>query len=91
MEQTPRSITVKDLLHNIKLLKDKWLITDDTPLIYSHDDEGNAYQWVVFVPQVMYLNRPLKIYRLIDPNEIITLDDIQYENKDSVSTVLCIN
>ena len=46
-----KDITLGDLRKAIQGLP------DDLPLIYSHDDEGNEHQKVVFLPTIMYMRK----------------------------------
>ena len=78
-------MTVRELLHNIKILKLSWDITDDTPIVYSQDDEGNNYQGCVFWPGFIYSDRELTYGQYLDPEDIIE------EKTPKSFTYLCIN
>jgi hypothetical protein len=73
-------ITVGDLK---KALMD---LPDDMPLIYSHDDEGNEIQGVVFEPHVTYVARSYS-HRFL---ETLDEEDDPELLKDAVKC-LCIN
>jgi|AntAceMinimDraft_16_1070373.scaffolds.fasta_scaffold57117_1 hypothetical protein len=76
-------LQVKDLILGLKKAMDDWIITDETPIIYSQDDEGNWYQWCVFWPSVMYANKNIKYWEHIDANAI--------SNDKDIFSFLCIN
>ena len=73
-------ITVGDLK---KAIKD---LPDDTPLIYSHDDEGNEYQGVIYLPNIKYVKKS-DGYRFLDIVDIESEDQI----KEGVIKCLCVN
>lgn len=74
-----KRITVGDLKEAIKDLP------DDLPLIYSHDDEGNEHQYVIYSPSIMYVEKT-EGYRFLD----IIEDDDPKEIEKGIKC-LCIN
>jgi hypothetical protein len=53
-------LTVWQLIKHIDALKKDWEIDDNTLLISSIDDEGNAYHAVYFAPEVLYFDKECK-------------------------------
>jgi len=76
---------VWDLLKQIQQLKKTWLITDQTPIIYSSDDEGNNYQWCVYLPSIQHTTREPKFWTRFDSY------DFSEEATDKTFTCLCLN
>ena len=50
-------------------------LPDDMPLIYSHDDEGNEYQRVIFSPGIQYIVKQRE-YRFLKISKEQTVDDV---------------
>lgn len=72
-------------MNTIKILKLSGDITDDTKLLYASDDEGNAYQTPIFLPNVVYLWEDLGYWQHAENNKIYAK-----LTKNSF-TYLCIN
>lgn len=84
-------LQVKDLVLAIKRAMDEGTITDETPIIYSRDDEGNEYQWCVFSPSIMYTSVKVNHWSHIMCEDIISIKEMEYPAKDNFLPVLCIN
>ena len=60
-------ITVKELINNLQEMIKEYPESENFPIIYSHDDEGNEYQIVTNNPsicQIHELNK--KSYRNLE-------------------------
>lgn len=65
-------ITVKELINNLQEMIKEYPESENFPIIYSHDDEGNEYQIVVNNPsicQIHELNK--KSYRNLELVEFL--------------------
>ena len=65
-------ITVKELINNLQEMIKEYPESENFPIIYSHDDEGNEYQIVTNNPsicQIHELNK--KSYRNLELVEFL--------------------
>ena len=80
---------VKHLLQKIHQLKADGLITNETELIYSKDDEWNSYHPVIAWPEPLYVDWPVSHY--MDSDSVFSQEELPYPDKGHMSRVLCIN
>ncbi len=69
---------------------------DDSRLIYSHDDEGNEYQFVLYAPMVRYIKRTkgYRFLKLIDEKDGDEDEDgeiVDKSNAEKYEKCVCIN
>jgi len=62
-------ITVKELINNLQEMIKEYPESENFPIIYSHDDEGNEYQIVTNNPSICAVD---------------TLNDLSYRNLDII-------
>lgn len=85
-----RPYTVQDLLDELTNLLKTGAVKRTTPIIYSQDDEGNAYQWCLYLPNPMTFTKELKAGEYLDCMETVEpwFND---DNDKPRFTYLCIN
>lgn len=79
-----KPLTVGDLLSQITALKKTGKITNQTKLIYASDDEGNEYQWCIFLPNIMNFDRDIEYGERLEI-------DYHEEEQTGAYTYLCLN
>jgi len=60
-------------------------LPDNLPIIYSHDDEGNEFQYVISLPSILYVKNK-KGYRFL---EVEDEDDVK--DNPEFGKCVCIN
>ena len=80
-------ITVKELINCLQEMIKKYPESENFPIIYSHDDDGNEYQIVVNRPAICQIEeldeksyRNLELVGFLEDN----LEDIVFENCNAV-------
>lgn len=59
-------LTIKDLIDHLIDLQATHGIPSNTPIWYSHDDEGNQYQYCCMLPSITYTKTPASYWGYIE-------------------------
>ena len=79
-----KPITFGQFIDHLVELKKKFWFLVDTPIAYSHDDEGNQIQYVIQLPTIQYSTIPAKYWEYIDP-------DTELADQGTGHRFICIN